>query len=228
MPESAFVHEVTTESVADRVTSEIRRAILGGRLRPGQEFSLRTIAAQLGVSFIPVREALRSLEAEGLLVTRRGRSATVASLDGDELRGICHLRQRVEPELAARSGAGVDEAHLDLLRLRLERCTDGTLNPDAQYDEYHAIYFDLLRTSATDWEMRVAQMLARAIERYVRAGQGEIGHSSRVPTEFIVALRELIVVAGTRDPDKIRTTASELVDLGARVAEESLARMGQG
>ncbi|GAA5152121.1 GntR family transcriptional regulator [Pseudonocardia eucalypti] len=227
MPESAFVHEVTTESVADRVTSEIRRAILGGRLRPGQEFSLRTIAAQLGVSFIPVREALRSLEAEGLLMTRRGRSATVAPLDGDELRGICGLRQRVEPELAARSGSAVDEAHLDLLRPRLERCTDRALSPDARYDEYHAIYFDLLRTSATDWEMRVTQMLARAIERYVRAGRGEIDHSSQVPTELIVALRELIAAAGTNDPEKIRATASDLVDLGARIAGESLARVRQ-
>jgi DNA-binding GntR family transcriptional regulator len=79
MSESPFVRPVEAVSVADRVTSEIRHAILAGRLRPGQEFSLRHIAGQLGVSFIPVREALRSLEAEGLLITRRGRSAGSAA-----------------------------------------------------------------------------------------------------------------------------------------------------
>jgi DNA-binding FadR family transcriptional regulator len=74
--------------VAEQVTVELRRSILSGALAPGQEFSLREIADMLQVSFIPVREALRSLEGEGLVVTRPGRSALVAPLDLDELRGI--------------------------------------------------------------------------------------------------------------------------------------------
>ena len=45
--------------MADQVTKEIRRSILSGELKPGQQFSLREISAQLGISFIPVREALR-------------------------------------------------------------------------------------------------------------------------------------------------------------------------
>src|SRR6266496_2468178 len=81
-PESQapFVRPVDTASVADRVVHEIRRSILTGALQPGQQFSLREIAGQLGVSFIPVREALQQLEAQGLVVTRPGRSATVAPL----------------------------------------------------------------------------------------------------------------------------------------------------
>ena len=47
----------------------------------------------LQVSIIPVREALRSLESEGLVVTRPGRSARVAPLDLDELRGLYRLRR---------------------------------------------------------------------------------------------------------------------------------------
>ncbi|NED79647.1 GntR family transcriptional regulator, partial [Streptomyces sp. SID11233] len=49
-------------SIVEQVTKEIRRSILAGDLRPGQEFSLREIAGRLGVSIIPVREALRQLE----------------------------------------------------------------------------------------------------------------------------------------------------------------------
>src|SRR5208282_889332 len=73
-----FVRTLEPTSVVDQVSGEIRRSILSGALRPGQQFSLREIASQLGVSFIPVREALRQLEAQGLVVTRPGRSASVA------------------------------------------------------------------------------------------------------------------------------------------------------
>jgi DNA-binding GntR family transcriptional regulator len=59
------VRPVGTTSVVDQVITEIRRSILSGALHPGQEFSPREIAAELGVSFIPVREALRRLEGKG-------------------------------------------------------------------------------------------------------------------------------------------------------------------
>jgi DNA-binding GntR family transcriptional regulator len=55
------VRPVQAASVVDQVIKEIRRSILAGALRPGQEFSLHGIADDLGVSFIPVREALRRL-----------------------------------------------------------------------------------------------------------------------------------------------------------------------
>ena len=58
-----YVRPVEIASVVDRVVREIRRSILTGALQPGQQFSLREIAGQLGVSFIPVREALQQLEA---------------------------------------------------------------------------------------------------------------------------------------------------------------------
>ena len=62
------VRPIETRSVSEQVTNEIRRSILAGALPPGQSLSLRRLADQLGVSFIPVRDALRVLEAEGLVV----------------------------------------------------------------------------------------------------------------------------------------------------------------
>ena len=49
------VRPVDSSTVADRVTDELRRAILSGSLAPGRTFSLREAAGMLGVSFIPVR-----------------------------------------------------------------------------------------------------------------------------------------------------------------------------
>ena len=98
----SLVRPIETLTAAEQVTKEIRRAILSGALRPEQEFSLRAIAAQLNVSFIPVREALRALEFEGLVISRPGRSAMVAPLSAEDLHSIYRLRRQIEPEIAAR------------------------------------------------------------------------------------------------------------------------------
>ena len=91
------------DSTVDRVTADVRRAVLSGALPPGQTFSTAELSTQLGVSHIPVREALRRLDAQGLVVLRPGRKAMISPLSRDELRAIFRLRQLIEPDLAARS-----------------------------------------------------------------------------------------------------------------------------
>ena len=100
---AAAVRPIEPRSVVEQVMTELRRSILSGALAPGRELSLRELAEMLQVSIIPVREALRSLESEGLVVTRPGRSARVAPLDLGELQGLYRLRRRLEPEIAQRS-----------------------------------------------------------------------------------------------------------------------------
>src|SRR3954454_21349863 len=100
---SSTVRPIESRSGAELVTSELRRSIVSGALAPGQEFSLREVAGMLNVSFIPVREALRSLEAEGLVINRPGRSSMVAPLDLDDLHAISRLRHDLEPNIAARA-----------------------------------------------------------------------------------------------------------------------------
>ena len=92
-------------SAVDLVTAEIRRAVLTGALPPGEQFSIRELARQLGVSHIPIREALRRLEGQGLVILTQARSATVAPLSAADLTAIYRLRLRIEPELAGRSAA---------------------------------------------------------------------------------------------------------------------------
>jgi DNA-binding GntR family transcriptional regulator len=223
MSESAFVRPVEAVSVADRVTSEIRRAIVAGRLRPGQEFSLRQIAGQLGVSFIPVREALRSLEAEGLLITRRGRSATVAPLNSDELRGICQLRRRIEPDLAARACALTTPADLDVLEAGVELAQDPKGNADERFDAHRNLLLDLLRPAATSWDLRTLQMLWRATERYLRVGFDQLDRTAGDAAGFGRAQRELIAGYRSLDPDAARAATLRHVDWSEGVADRGLA-----
>ena len=168
------VRPIESRSVVEQVTAEIRRSILSGALAPGQEFSLREIANMLAVSFIPVREALRSLESEGLIVTRPGRSAVVAPLDLADLHAIYRLRRVLEPEIARRACGLLSDAQLDSLEHDAAQFGREDLGIDEIYDAHHDFHFALLEPAATTWDARMLNTLWRAAERYIRIGFGRL------------------------------------------------------
>jgi len=85
-------HKTAQEVVADG----LREAILRGVLKSGQSLRQAKIAEQFGVSSIPVREALRQLEGEGLVVFYPRRGAVVSELSRDEVLEICEMREVLE------------------------------------------------------------------------------------------------------------------------------------
>jgi DNA-binding GntR family transcriptional regulator len=173
-PAAAVVRPIESRSVADQVMTELRRSILSGALAPGREFSLRELAEMLQVSIIPVREALRSLESQGLVRMRPGRSAIVAPLDLEELQSIYRLRRRLEPEIAQRSCRLLSDAELDLLEEQAVRFGDEKLTMNEIYDSHHEFHLALLAPAATNWDLRILSTLWRASERYIRIGWGRL------------------------------------------------------
>lgn len=194
------IRPIESRSVAEQVTAELRRSILSGTLAPGQEFSLREIADLLQVSFIPVREALRSLEGEGLVITRPGRSALVAPLDLDELRAIYRLRQRLEPEIAERSCLLLSDADLDELERQAAAFGEKTQGMNEIYEIHHAFHLALLMPAATAWDIRVLSTLWRAAERYVRIGFGLLDPDPDEHTRRARAHEQLVAAFRKREP----------------------------
>jgi DNA-binding GntR family transcriptional regulator len=90
---------ITVSTVADEAYDRVRTGITTGLLRPGGRLSIRSLASTLGVSTMPVREALKKLQAEGLVVFER-RSVTVVSLSPDQVTQVFQIRLRLE-QLAA-------------------------------------------------------------------------------------------------------------------------------
>src|SRR6202161_1387113 len=110
---SGSVRPIESRSLSEQVTNETRRSILAGTLPPGQSLSLRRLAEQLDVSFIPVRDALRVLESEGLVGDPPGRGAPVAPLALAEFHATSRVRRLLEPDLARRSVRQLEDAELD-------------------------------------------------------------------------------------------------------------------
>lgn len=86
-----------------RVAGILRKALLAGKFLPGEELSLTDIAARMGVSRTPVREAFQALAAEGLLELRMNRGAVVVGIDEKFIRDHFELRLLLECEAVRRS-----------------------------------------------------------------------------------------------------------------------------
>jgi DNA-binding GntR family transcriptional regulator len=80
-----------------RVAAYLREAILGGELRPGMRIRQEEVAERLGASRLPVREALRMLEAEGLTEHEPHKGARVPRLSQHEVDVVYQMRERLEP-----------------------------------------------------------------------------------------------------------------------------------
>jgi DNA-binding GntR family transcriptional regulator len=95
------------------VLSTLRSAILGGTLAGGTRLVQTELAAELDVSTTPVREALRDLATEGLVVFDPHRGAVVRPLHIDEVREIYELRITLEPLMVRRTAEKLTEEQLD-------------------------------------------------------------------------------------------------------------------
>ncbi|WP_420035966.1 GntR family transcriptional regulator [Streptomyces sp. cg28] len=101
---------------AHSVCTAIRDDIVAGVYERGGRLTEELLARRYGVSRVPVREALRTLEAEGFVVTRRHAGACVAEPTEQEAADLLEIRMLLEPLGAARAAQRRTEAHLKVLR----------------------------------------------------------------------------------------------------------------
>jgi DNA-binding GntR family transcriptional regulator len=94
--DSLLLKELGRERAPEQVTNRLREAIVSGVLQPGDRLMQEELAERLGVSRMPIREALRRLEAEGLVVLQPYRGALVANLSSVELKEIYEIRIALE------------------------------------------------------------------------------------------------------------------------------------
>ena len=92
------------------VLGEVRRAITTGELRPGAAIRQEALAERLEVSRVPLREALKTLEGEGLVTYRAHRGYRVVELSMADLREVYRLRELLEAEAVRAAVPLLDEA----------------------------------------------------------------------------------------------------------------------
>jgi DNA-binding GntR family transcriptional regulator len=124
---------VSDAVASQRIAAALREEILGGRYRPGERIRQEELAARSGASRIPVREALRMLEADGLVTVVANSGAWVTRLTAQELSETYLVRERLEPLLLAMSLPGLAEeavARMGELAAAMEAATSAAAGPD--------------------------------------------------------------------------------------------------
>jgi DNA-binding GntR family transcriptional regulator len=117
---SVFSGQHDRRKVTDWVYEELKTAIVDLRLAPGEPLREATLAAQLGVSKTPIREAITRLEQEGLVETTSFKGAVVTEYSRQDLIEIYELRELLETAAVRIAAESMDEEE----RARLERISD--------------------------------------------------------------------------------------------------------
>jgi len=125
---------------------ELRQRIASGGLRPGQQLRQELLATELGVSIVPVREALKTLEAEGQVVYARHRGYFVAELDARELAEIYRIREILEEEAVTRGVPHLQDDGIRRMRDAIDEIdrlsgTNETAAVAAVNREFHFVLF---------------------------------------------------------------------------------------
>jgi len=165
---------IVTQALSDQVYRHLLGEILSGGLASGALLREPELAATLGVSRTPIREALGRLAQDGLLEIKPNRSAVVRRLRADELRHIYQVREALEglaAELAAGKLTPADFARLKGL---------AAATRDAQQPDYvaacHTFDVDLHRTIALRAENPVLAAEIRRFHRLVQLVRNRVGN----------------------------------------------------
>ena len=184
--------------LSDEVADDLRNRILTGALVAGEALRVEHLAAELGVSATPVREAMQILRSEGFLDLAPRRGFTVATLTSQDILQVFRARALISGELAALSAARIDEAKLRELeelqsviirafRARLHR------QVEAEVRRFHRLIDEGAEAPRLRWSL---DALSRFVPRHFYAHlEGDEEMTDVDHSELLVALRERDAVA---------------------------------
>jgi DNA-binding GntR family transcriptional regulator len=207
-------------TLAQQVTERLRHAILAGKLTGGQTLRQEELAAQLGVSRIPVREALRQLEAEGFVVLQPHRGAVVATLSAEEAAEIYDIRAALEmqalrlavPNLTAQALAQA-EAILD----KIDQLVEGEKGMARWAELNWQFHAALYAAAARPRLFELIRQLHDNVGRYLRGSLNLGAHAKPAQKQH----RALLAACKKRDADAaVAILAQHLAATSQKLAQQ--------
>lgn len=161
----------TFSSKADVAYAQIRRQILAGELAAGSRLAQYEMAAAFGISITPLREAIRRLSGEGLIVLDTHRNARVASMDYDEAKELFETRRALDPAAIELAAVRRTDSDITCMRDALEKLLPvtrqwGEAGLNAHREVHQAIYY----ASHNSVLIRLLDDLWDKSDRYRRVG----------------------------------------------------------
>lgn len=163
------------QSSVSVVYQQLREEIVRGTHAPGSPLRLQDLSQAYGVSMIPIREALRRLEAEGFVRIVPNKGARVAELSFDELHDVYRTRMLVEEDALRLAFLNIDAETLRRARELNERGLELIYTDSQEVHEVHReLHISLYRASNSPWLLRLIDLLWDHCVRYRLLGAGRI------------------------------------------------------
>ena len=162
---------IVRQTVSGATAVSLRERILRGDFEEGQPLLQDTLAAEYGVSRIPLREALRQLETEGLVTSIPHRGYMVATLSLEEAVELCEIRALLECDILAYAIPNMTEYHFDRAQQILDECEKKLATDPNNFDcgalswEFHSILYEASDRKRT---MMLISSLHNSPDRLVR------------------------------------------------------------
>ncbi|QKS28773.1 MAG: HTH-type transcriptional repressor RspR [Accumulibacter sp.] len=216
MPTPSALELVTAQKVprlsaSDHVAQTLKKAIVDGLLPAGELLRQDEIAAHFHVSKIPVREALKHLEAKGLVTFLRNRGVVVASLSAAEISEYMEIRALLEARAARLAAPLIGQPAIDEARQHLAEFARAA--DSRRWGELNWLFHSTLYAAAArPILLGEIRSLYNRVERYVRALLSVTTEMPKTRQEHAEILDAFV----RRDPDAAaELTRAHVLDAGA-------------
>jgi len=192
------------------IYEELRRRMITGKITPGVGLSTRGLAVEMGVSQMPVRDALSRLAAEGAVAIRSKRRIEVPAMSAERFGDLLDCRLMLEPEAAALALPQITPSKLKQLR-EIDAALDRAMeNGDviAYMESNFAFHFNLYRANQRPILNRLIEALWLQFGPFMRVVYGRFGTANLVDQHQIA-----LAAIEARDPEALRQAiASDIAD----------------
>jgi DNA-binding GntR family transcriptional regulator len=192
------------------IYEDLRRRMITGKIMPGVGLSTRGLALEMGVSQMPVRDALSRLAAEGAVAIRSKRRIEVPAMSAERFGDLLECRLMLEPEAAVLALPQITPAKLRQLR-EIDAALDRAMqNGDviAYMENNFAFHFNLYRANDRPILNRLIEALWLQFGPFMRVVYGRFGTANLVDQHQIA-----LAAIEARDPEALRRAiASDIAD----------------
>lgn len=209
-------------TLRQQLVSQVLELIFSGELRGGDRLIEEELAAKLGVSRTPIREALGELAAIGVIRLRPNHGAIVAPFGPKQITEIYHIRRILEVEATRLAGNSLDRGALEHVRAETQRLLDQSDRSDAWAEnalaldqEFHMV---ICRSSGSE---RLAEEIGKYRNLVIAVGNA-VGNKLHAHDQNMAEHMAVIDHLLANRPTDAATAMSRHIDRGAATAVEAL------
>ena len=197
------MEKVRSRSLRQQAYEEIKNLIVRNKLRPNQEIVIDQLAAELGISHTPVREALIKLELDGLVRMERHKTPRVSAIELDDIRDMYQVRMLLEGWAASEAALRLSDEQLQHMGALLERARAESRAQRYEFHlkadlEFHGLMlsavkntlFTRLMQSVSDQTLRLRSLVQTVATEYIE--------------QIIDEHEQILAALRARDPERAR------------------------